>query len=196
MVAEASSAAAAAGVQLRRWYQTSGAGSPAAADGSSYSGLCHTHEYFTSLFSVFNLKSLDHNLSRKTSVPTEMGKRGATLYHSCSVGRKCFAFLEGGGWIFQLRLHALNLCGCNSSPHEWFLTLKLIDVVPLRGWFGILYFNEVKKTWKFEFSSERQHHLTLSCSRGVFPLLQSQPFYIQVAPCLAEIGSPGLPHTV
>lgn len=101
----------------------------------------------------------------------------------------CF-FWRGGGWIFKLCLHALNLCGCNSSPHEWFLTLKLIDVVPLRGWFGILYFNEVKKTWKFEFSSQRQHHLTLSCSRGVFPLLQSQPFYIQMAPCLAEIGSP------
>lgn len=25
-----------------------------------------------------------------------------------------------------------------------------------------------KKTWKFEFSSERRRHLTLSCSRGVF----------------------------
>lgn len=119
-----------------------------------------------------------------------MGERGMILYHSCSAGRKCFAFLEGGGWIFKLHLHALNLCGCNSSPHEWFLTLKLIDVVPLRGWFGILYFNEVKKTWKFEFPSQWQYHLTLSCSREVFPLLQSQQFYIQMAPCLAEIGSP------
>lgn len=73
-----------------------------------------------------------------------MGKRGLTLYHSCSAGRECFAFFwrGWGGWIFKLRLHALNLCGCDSSPHEWFLTLKLIDVVPL---IGILYFNEVEK---------------------------------------------------
>lgn len=113
-----------------------------------------------------------------------------TWYHSCSARRKCFVFLEGGGWIFKLRLRVLNLCGCNSSPHEWFLTLKLIDVVPLHGWFGILYFNEVEKTWEFEFSSQRQRHLMLSCSRGAFPLLQSQPFYIQMAPCLTEIGSP------
>lgn len=75
MVAEASSAEAAAGVQLRRWYQTSGVGSPAQQMAPATLGSVR-HEYFTSLFSFFNLKSLDPNLSRKTSVPTEIGEKG------------------------------------------------------------------------------------------------------------------------
>lgn len=97
-------------------------------------------------------------------------------------------------WIFKLQksLLVVNLCRYYSSPHKWFVTLKLIDVDPLPGWFGILYFNEVKMTWKCQFQSQRQRHLTVSCRRGVFTtvpvVLYSNPVFPNfLEPRLAEM---------
>lgn len=169
-------------------------GSPATADGSSYSGLCHRHEYFTSLF-FFNLKSFDHNLSWNQDISAH--RNGWQLYQSCSTGNKVFFigvfFFYFLSWIFNLQksLLVVNLRRYYSSPHEWFLTLKLIDVDLLPGSFGILYFNEVKKTWKWKLQSQRQRHLAVSCRRGVFTtvpvVLHSNPVFPNfLGPRIAE----------